>query len=170
MEQDLQLLEVKVIGCFWPYYLWNARHDYLSHLSLSRYLVFTLRAVDWSSLLGSVYYCFLANSIGFVVVAGGFFLLVPGFALGLFLFLYCFLFLIFYSLRGIPQNRTCCLIHTHIIHTTSTANLVHPKSPRRLHKKSQWKSIRLHVVQEKRNMFCEEEGSVFFLYHFCIIY
>lgn len=71
MEQDFQLLEVKVIGCFWPYYLWNARYDYLSHLSLSRHLVFTLRAVDWSSLLGSVYYCFLANSIGFAVVAGG---------------------------------------------------------------------------------------------------
>lgn len=136
MEQDFQLLEVKVIGCFWPYYLWNARYDYLSHLSLSRHLVFTLRAVDWSSLLGSVYYCFLANSIGFAVVAGGFVLLVPGFALGLFLFLYCFFISYFLFASWNPSKSHLLLdTYTYIIHTTSTANLVHPKSPRRLRKK-----------------------------------
>lgn len=53
-----------------PTTFWNARHDYLSHLFLSRHLVFTSRAVDWSSSLGSVHYCLLADSFEFVVVAG----------------------------------------------------------------------------------------------------
>lgn len=44
--------------------------------------MFTSRAVDWSSSLGSVHYCLLANSFEFVVVVG-FSLLILGFAFGL---------------------------------------------------------------------------------------
>lgn len=58
--------------------------------------MFTLHAVDWSSLLGSVYYLFFfANSVEFAVVAGGFFSLVPGFALGLFFVPILFFYFLF---------------------------------------------------------------------------